>query len=424
MTHFARRTFLAGLPLGTTAALSMCRATANAADFVAKKAATPESKQVLFIWLAGGSSQFEMWDPKPGRETGGPFRAINTNLPGVRIGELMPVTAKHMDRLTVVRSMSTGISEHFQAADLISTGRPKEPTVAYPEIGVTLAKELSLGQGSLPDYVSIFRTTEGRRRADPGFLGAAHMPVHLEKSARPENIERPAELDTQRFSERAALRERLGREFLADRAGRESAEQYAAAQQRVAGMMDSVAMFDIERESQREKDRYGRSSFGRHCLLARRLLEAGIPVVKVARGFWDSHHDNFESHRELVTDFDRVFNSLLDDLEERGLLQRTLVMVLSEFGRTPKINKDVGRDHYAAAWSCAFAGAGMKRGAVYGKTDKNGVEVVDGKLNAGDLAATIFRAVGVDPLKHYQYGVRPIPLAPETAQPAKAILNL
>lgn len=423
MTHFPRRAFLQTLPLGTTAALSLCRWSAAAETNAAAKIASRESKQVLFLWLAGGASQFEMWDPKPGRETGGPFRAISTSLPGVRVGELMPRTARKLDRLTIVRSLSTGISEHGQAADLISTGRAKEPTVAYPEIGVTLAKELSPGRGTLPDYVSIFRTTEGRRRADPGFLGAAHMPVHLEKSARPENIERPSELDATRYAERAALRERFSREFLAERAGRESAEQYVAAQQRVAGMMDSVALFDVDREPQREQDRYGRSTFGRHCLLARRLLEAGVPVVKVARGFWDSHHDNFESHRELVLDFDRVFNALLDDLEERGLLQRTLVMVLSEFGRTPKINKDVGRDHYAAAWSCAFAGAGLQRGAVYGRTDKDGIEVVDGKMNAGDLAATIFRAVGIDPQKHYQYGVRPIPLAPETAVPAEAFLS-
>lgn len=424
MTHFARRTFLAGLPLGSTAAWSLCRRAAAAeTNAAAAKSASPERKQVLFIWLAGGASQFEMWDPKPGRETGGPFRAIQTSLPGVHIGELMPRTARQLDRLTIVRSLSTGISEHGQAADLISTGRAKEPTVAYPEIGVTLANELSPGRGSLPDYVSIFRTTEGRRRADPGFLGAAHMPVHLEKSARPENIERPSELDAARFAERASLRARLGREFLTDRAGRDAAEQYAAAGGRVAGMMESVPLFDIDREPQRERDRYGRSPFGRHCLLARRLLEAGVPVVKVARGFWDSHHDNFESHRELVLDFDRVLNALLDDLDERGLLERTMVMVLSEFGRTPKINKDVGRDHYAAAWSCAFAGAGLKRGTVYGRTDKDGAEVVDGKMNAGDLAATIFRAVGIDPLKHYQYGVRPIPLAPETAVAAEAILS-
>jgi len=378
--------------------------------------------QVLFLWLAGGASQFEMWDPKPGRATGGPFRAISTSVPGVQIGELMPRVAKRMHKLSVVRSLSTGISEHFQAADLISTGRPKESALDYPELGVTLAKELSRGAQQLPDYISIFRTSEGRRRAEPGFLGAAQLPIHLEKSIRPENIDRPKELSPERFAARAELRRELSRGFLSGRADRAIAAPFESAHARTAGLMESTAPFDLEREPTAVRERYGRTPFGRHCLLARRLLEAGVPVVKVARGFWDSHHDNFESHRELVPDFDRVFSTLLDDLDERGMLERTLVMVLSEFGRTPKINKDVGRDHYATAWSCAFAGARTKPGAVFGRTDKDGAQVTDGKLNAGDLAATILAAVGVDHQKHYQVGLRPVPLAPEESMPAKEIL--
>lgn len=388
----------------------------------ANGAATKPPYQVLFVWLAGGASQFEMWDPKPGRATGGPFRAISTSIPGVQVGELMPRLAKRMHKLSVVRSLSTGISEHFQAADLISTGRPKESALDYPELGVTLAKELSRGAQNLPDYISIFRTSEGRRRAEPGFLGAAQLPIHLEKSIRPENIDRPAQLSPERFAARAELRRELSRNFLAGRADRAIAEPFESAHARTAGLMESTAPFDLEREPAAVRERYGRTPFGRHCLLARRLLEAGVPVVKLARGFWDSHHDNFESHRELVPDFDRVFSTLLDDLEERGMLERTLVMVLSEFGRTPKINKDVGRDHYATAWSCAFAGARTKPGAVFGRTDKDGAQVVDGKLNAGDLAATILAAAGIDHQKHYQVGLRPVPLAPEESMPAKQIL--
>ena len=419
-----RRLFLQGALSGTAAAFcvpSLVRATE------AKSPANPQASkkpahQVLFLWLAGGASQFEMWDPKPGRATGGPFRAIQTSLAGVQVCELMPRVAQRMHKLAVVRSLSTGISEHFMAADLISTGRPKEAALAYPELGVTLAKELSVGPQSLPDYISIFRTSEGRRRAEPGFLGAAHLAVHLEKSIRPENIDRPKELSAARFEARAQLRKELSRKFLAERTDRAIAEPYEATHARTAGLMESTAPFDIEREPAAIREKYGRTPFGKHCLLARRLLEAGVPVVKVARGFWDSHHDNFESHRELVTDFDRVFSVLLDDLDERGMLDRTLVMVLSEFGRTPKINQDVGRDHYAEAWSCAFAGAGTKRGVVYGKTDKDGAHVVDGKLNAGDLAATIFKAVGIDPETHYQVGLRPVPIAPELSKPATAIL--
>jgi len=420
-----RRLFLQGALAGSVAALSAPRAAwahETPRPTTKQAAGTKPPHQVLFLWLAGGASQFEMWDPKPGRATGGPFRAISTSLPGVQVCELMPRVAQRMHKLAVVRSLSTGISEHFMAADLISTGRPKEAALAYPELGVTLAKELSVGPRSLPDYISIFRTSEGRRRAEPGFLGAAHLAMHLEKSIRPENIDRPTQLTQNRFASRAELRRELSRSFLNDRADRAVAEPYEAVHARTAGLMEATAPFDLEREPVAMRERYGRTPFGKHCLLARRLLEAGVPVVKVARGFWDSHHDNFESHRELVTDFDRVFSTLLDDLDERGMLERTLVMVLSEFGRTPKINHDVGRDHYAEAWSCAFAGAGVKRGIVYGKTDADGAHVVDGKLSAGDLAATIFRAVGVDPEKHYQVGLRPVPLATEGSQAATALL--
>ncbi len=411
-----RRAFLGGSLLGSIAGLG----------YVPRAEATAEGKkpqQVLFIWLAGGSSQFETWDPKPGRATGGPFQAIGTNLPGVQVCELMPRLARRMDQLAVIRSLSTPITEHFMAADLISTGRPKEPALAYPELGVVLARELSTGRSLLPDYVSIFRTSEGRRRAEPGFLGAAHGALHLEQSLLPENVIPPLGLPASAYQARSQLRAQLGRTFLQQRAGRELGEGYELAQERVRGLTEAAPVFDIERESQRVRDRYGRTPFGRHCLLARRLLEAGVAVVKVARGFWDSHHDNFESHRELVTDFDRVFSVLLDDLGERGLLDTTLVMVLSEFGRTPKINKDVGRDHYAAAWSTVLAGAGIRPGVVHGRTDRDGAEVVDGKVSVGDLFATIFRSVGIDPEKHYQVGLRPVPLAPEYSQAVQSVLK-
>jgi uncharacterized protein (DUF1501 family) len=187
--------------------------------------------------------------------------------------------------------------------------------------------------------------------------------------------------------------------------------------------MQSDHLFDIEKEPASVRDRYGRTVFGQQCLAARRLLEAGVPMVKVARGFWDSHHDNFESHRELVPDFDNVLSTLLTDLDERGLLDSTLVFVLSEFGRTPKINKNVGRDHYAAAWSCAFAGCGIKGGAIYGKTDADGKTVVDGEANASDVAATIYKALGIDLHKEYYSDLRPVPIAKEDASPIDEILT-
>jgi hypothetical protein len=415
-----RRMFLQGALAGT-AALTF-GGVGVAADVPAADALRQQQKRALFIWLAGGSSQFEMWDPKPGRETGGPFRSISTAVPGYHVCELMPKLAKLMDKIAVVRSLNTEISEHGQAADLISTGRPKEPALEYPEIGVVLAKELAARDSLLPDYVSFFLSTEGRRRPTTGFLGGRYAPLLLEQSMRPANIDLPAGMTETQHLEREHLRDLLSSNFACDRAGGELVTGYNSAYAKVRGLMRSDHLFDLEQEPAAMRERYGRTVFGEQCLLARRLLEAGVPMVKVARGFWDSHHDNFESHRELVPDFDNVMSTLLSDLDERGLLDSTLVIVLSEFGRTPKINKDVGRDHYAAAWSCAFAGCGIRGGAIHGKTDADGVSVADGQVNASDVAATIYKAIGISPEKHYYVGLRPVPLAKEDARAIKEIL--
>lgn len=409
--------------LGGTAAGLGLGGLGIAGEVPAAGALRNKQKRVLFIWLAGGSSQFETWDPKPSRETGGPFRSIATALPGYHVCELMPKLAKLMDKIAVVRSLNTGNTAHRPAADLISTGRPKEPALDYPEIGVVLAKELALRESKLPDYVSFFLSTEGRRRPSTGFLGGSHAPMLLEKSMLPNDINLPEGLSDQQHKERAHLRELLSSDFAQGRAGNRLVSGYNSAYAKVRGLMQCADLFDIEQEPAPVRERYGRTQFGQQCLAARRLLEAGVPMVKVARGFWDSHHDNFESHRELVPDFDNVMSTLLTDLDERGLLDSTLVIVLSEFGRTPKINKNVGRDHYAAAWSCAFAGCGIKGGAIHGKTDKEGKTVADGEANASDVAATIYKAVGIDLHKEYYAGLRPVPIAKEDAVPIDEILT-
>jgi hypothetical protein len=327
-----------------------------------------------------------------------------------------------LKHLAVVRSLNTTISEHEQAADLVSTGRPREAALEHPEIGVVLAKELAVRDGELPDYVSLFTTTEGRRRPRPGFLGADHAPLLLEKGLRPEYVERSAGMSEDRHQTREDLRAELSASFAHGRAGSELVAGYNSAYRKVRGLMRADHLFNLEREPIAVRERYGRTPFGEQCLLARRLLEAGVPVVKVARGFWDSHHDNFESHRELVPDFDHVLAVLLGDLHDRGLLDSTLVLVLSEFGRTPVINQDVGRDHYAAAWSAVLAGAGVRGGTVYGATDADGKAVTDGEVNASDLTATLYQAAGLDPRAEYYAGPRPVPLAKEDSRVIKEIL--
>ncbi|MCO6456747.1 MAG: DUF1501 domain-containing protein [Pirellulaceae bacterium] len=422
-----RRTFLRGVLAGAATTVLGGVGTAGgslglASEVPAADQLRRERKRALFIWLAGGASQFEMWDPKPGRDTGGPFRSIATRVAGYHVSELMPQLADRMDKLAVVRSLNTEISAHEQAADLISTGRPKEAALEYPEIGVVLSNELAVRDSELPDYVSMFLSSEGRRRPETGFLGGYHAPLLLEESLRPRHIDLPAGLSEAEHQQREHLRELLSSRFARRRAGEELVSGYNAAYRKVRGLMRADKLFDLEQEPAADRERYGRTAYGEQCLLARRLLEAGVPMVKVARGFWDSHHDNFESHRELVPDFDHVTSVLLDDLQQRGLLDSTLVIILSEFGRTPEINKDVGRDHYAAAWSFALAGCGVRGGTVVGKTDEDGRAVVDGQADAADVAATIYQALGIDPEKHYYVGPRPVPLAKEGARPIPEVL--
>jgi Protein of unknown function (DUF1501) len=382
-----------------------------------------QGKRVLLLWLAGGSSQLETWDPKPGRPTGGPFRAIPTAVPGVHISELMPKTARLLDRVAVVRSLDTRIADHGQAAELMQRGRRPEASVVYPDLGVVVAKELGQRDSAAPEYVSLYLATEGQRsgRPEPGFLGGRYAAMSLERSLKPENLDLPPGLSEHDHTKREHLRQYLSERF---NRGRDAAEVqgYNSTYARVRGLMKSDTLFDLEREPPAVRDRYGRTDFGQHCLIARRLLEAGVPMVKVARAWWDSHADNFESHRELVAEFDHVYTTLLLDLEERGLLESTLVVTLSEFGRTPAINKDLGRDHFASAWSCSFAGCGVKGGVVYGKTDADGQTVTDGKVGAGEVTGTVYKAVGINPKKNYHLGPRPIPLTPEGSQPIAAVL--
>ena len=408
-----RRSFLQG----TLAGLTVAAGFGTAAEPIKQR-----NRRVIFIWLAGGSSQFETWDPKPDRVTGGPFRSIPTTVPGYRVCELMPKLAGMMKHIAVIRSLNTVISEHEQAADLVSVGRPKEAALEYPELGVVLSKELGVPASELPDYVSLFTTSEGRRRPRAGFLGAKHAPLLLEKSLRPEYVDLPEGMTEARHQNREELRAALSETFAENRSGIELARGYNSAYQKVRGLMRADHLFNLDREPAKVRERYGRTPFAEQCLLARRLIEAGVPVVKLARGFWDSHHDNFESHRELVPDFDHVLSVLLDDLQVRGLLESTLVVVLSEFGRTPVINQDVGRDHFAAAWSMVMAGAGVRGGSIYGATDAEGKTVKEGEVNASDLAATIYQAAGLDLKTEYQAGLRPVPIIKEDARVIKEVL--
>jgi len=381
-----------------------------------------QQKRVILLWLAGGASQLETWDPKPGRRTGGPFRAINTSVPGVAISELMPKMAQRMNTTAVIRSLNTRNADHGGGTILMETGRATEPGLVFPDLGAMCARELGRADSKVPDYVSMYTETEGRHKGGPGFFGARYAPMFLTQGMIPPNIHLPKDLNDRDHQERSDLRRLLARKF-SDSRPNVSVGSHNLAYERVRGIMSSEKLFDVTQEPQSMRDKYGPTQFGEQCLVARRLVEAGVPFVKVARAWWDSHGQNFETHQELCADLDHCMAALLDDLRDRGLLENTLVLSFGEFGRTPNINPSLGRDHFAAAWSASLAGCGIRGGAVYGKTDADGHKVIDGEAKAGDLFATIFAALGVKHDKEYHIGARPIPISDFGCKPIKSILT-
>lgn len=413
-----RRDFLAGATAGVAAAgLGALSQPAVAAEL--KK----QQKRVILLWLAGGASQLETFDPKPGAVTGGPFRSIQTASPGVRISELMPELAKRMKHTAIIRSLNTKNGDHGSAAQTMMRGRRNEANLNYPDLGAVVARELGQADSQVPDYVAFYFATEGQNMApgSSGFLGARYAPMEMYKSMIPENIAKLPGIDAVDHKERADLRELMSQRF-ARRRQSSTLASHNEAYQRVRGLMASDKLFDVSKEPQKMRDKYGPTLFGEQVLVARRLAEAGVPFVRVARAWWDSHGQNFETHQEMVPELDHVMAALIDDLKDRGLLESTLILTLAEFGRTPQINASLGRDHFATAWSMSLTGCGVKGGAVYGKTDATGNRVTDGEIGAGELFATIYKALGINPHKNYYVGSRPVPLVDAGMKPVKDVL--
>jgi hypothetical protein len=419
----SRRGFLGTVAVGATAfaadmtVLNVLRQPLLAGEL--KK----QQKRVILLWLAGGASQLETWDPKPGAPTGGPFRSIQTSVPGIHISELMPKMAKRIKDTCIIRSLNTRNGDHGGAAKIMMRGRKDEANLKYPDLGAVLAREMGRLDSPVPDYVSFYFETEGRHMApgSPGFLGARYAPMELYKSMIPENVRRDVAISDLDHRQRGELRDLLSQRF---EQGRRSVSlaSHNGAYQRVRGLMASEKLFDVTQEPQKVRDLYGPTQFGEQVLVARRLVEAGVPFVRVGRAWWDSHGQNFETHQELAPELDHVMAALLDDLEQRGLLRHTLVITLAEFGRTPAINASLGRDHFATAWSCSLSGCGVKGGSVYGKTDATGNRVVDGEIGAAELFATIYQALGINHRKNYYVGSRPVPLTEPGTKPVKEVL--
>ncbi|MFN4258002.1 MAG: DUF1501 domain-containing protein [Gemmataceae bacterium] len=403
--HLSRRAFLKGT-LATTAGGvflnwgGLFSNTAHAAQ-VAK-----DQKHCILIWLNGGCSQFETFDMKPGRPTGGPFRPIATKLPGVHICELMPRIAEQMDKIAVIRSMRTSEVDHPGGIYLMHTGYRPTANVRYPEIGAIVAKYHGQEGTDLPTFVKV----SSNGNAGSGFLGPQYQPFHLGQDGRLppfsfSNLD-PAK-EARRNELRAFLDEHYGQLHPVE-TNRMHQEAYESARR----LQKTREVFNIDKEWDKYCNLYGESNIGRSCLLARRLVEAGVPFVEVGQSGYDTHSDNFTGHKGLVPPMDQAWAGLIVDLEQRGLLQNTLIVWMGEIGRTPNINNRAGRDHYVRAWSTALTGGGIKGGVVYGETDADGRDIKDGLVTEGDFFATIYQSLGINPKKEHYQGLRPIPVAP------------
>lgn len=413
----SRRGFLGGISagLGLASGFSGLISPAVSAELARKE------RQVLLVWLHGGASQLETWDPKPKTATGGPFRSIETSVPGVRISELLPLTARQMHRMALVRGVNTKEDDHGKGYTLMHTGRRELPGQDYPHLGSVLARFLGSEQNPLPGYIHIQPGGGGVSGGEAAFLGPKYGSLVLGNGQPPSNTTRSGALSDAGATGREALRHHLNDRFTTRRRTA-ATDAYTTTYEQALQLMQRRDVFDVTKEPARDQERYGSHDLGRHCLLARRLLESGVTFVKVSHSNYDTHNENFDFHLEQVGEFDQAFSALLDDLAARGRLEHTLVIVMSEFGRTPNINYLYGRDHWSAAWSIALAGAGIRPGTVHGKTNANGTAVVDGQVHSGHLFHTYLRAVGLDPSDPFDVNGRAIQIADPAASAIKELL--
>jgi len=417
-----RRSFMSGLSLGS-ASLAAGMGSGMGAIFTGHPALAGQlktsGKRILNIFLHGGVSQLEAWDPKPNTDTGGPFRAIPTSVPGIHISELLPYTAQQMHHLSLVRSLNTHNNDHGRGQTEMVTGRKQTPGTEYPHLGAVLAKSLTPQDFSLPGHILIRGAGPSLNKS--AYLGPKFSSVVMNDGQPPDFTQRPTTLSEEADIRRNQIRARLDARF-ANRRRSADTESYTYSYDQALELLAARSVFDATREPQADQDRYNVSEFGRHCLLARRLLESGVPFVQINHSNYDTHHENFDFHLEQLGEFDQPFAMLVADLADRGLLEETLICVMSEFGRTPKINARYGRDHWGTAWSILLGGTGIQPGAVIGKTNHNGTSVEDREVDYGHLFHTIVQAVGVDSTGEFDIGGRAYPIADPAKSPITELL--
>jgi hypothetical protein len=416
--------------------------------FAHAAAASPARKRsCVLLWMNGGPSQLDTFDLKPGHKNGGPYKEVATAVPGIKISEHLPRVARYMNKLALVRSMTSKDGDHGGATFYAHAGYTQRGPVQYPTLGALVAREAGAEAADLPPFVSIAPVRRLSAAAHgPGFLGPRYAPLivgdaasnqagsgggdPLAKALRVPNLAPHEGVAGKRLEGRLRLVRQMQDEFVAQRPSA-AARSHQTAYQRATRLMRSAAgrTFDLDREPARVRDAYGRNPFGQGCLLARRLVEGGVAFVEVslggAGGFgWDTHSNNFETVRDLSEVLDAGWSMLMHDLEARGLLDSTLIVWMGEFGRTPAINGDKGRDHFPQAWSAVLGGGGVKGGQVIGKTSAGGEAIEQRPVSVPDLLATVCLALGIDPTKANPSNVgRPISIVDKAARPLKEVVH-
>ncbi len=349
-------------------------------------------KSAILIWLGGGPATIDMWDLKPGANTGGPFRPIATN-GDFQICEHLPMLANHMDKVSIVRNMSTREADHTRGSYYMRTGYVPNPNITHPSYGSVISHQLSSTRPHLeiPPFVAVSGNSEG-----PGFLGMAWAPFAVNSNGQIRNLDMGLRPD--QMTRRVEALKAMENQFISQNRGLGAAEHAKVIDKTLRLMSsDQMAAFRVTEEPTEVRERYGaNSNFGRGCLLARRLVEAGVPFVEVGNGGWDNHQNIFPTlENNKLPELDRGLSALLEDLYQRGRLDDTAVICMGEFGRTPSINGNAGRDHWARGWSVMVGGAGMKPGIAVGQTNEDGTQVVGTSYTSEDLMATVCRAMGI-----------------------------
>ncbi len=348
-------------------------------------------KSAILLWMGGGPSTIDLWDLKPGAPTGGPFRPIRTSS-DVEICEHLPMTAQQMHHLTIVRSMSTREADHERGRYYMHTGYVPNPNIQHPSYGSVLAHELMEQRDGLqiPPFVVV-----GGNSVGPGFLGMAWAPFSVDSNGRIRNLDMG--VDETRIMQRMAVLDLIEKGFIQETRGLAAGDHQKVLKKTLDLMTsDQMAAFQVTREPEAVQERYGKTGFGRGCLMARRLVEAGVPFIEVDLGGWDNHQNIFPTLRDQkLPEMDQAMSALVEDLAQRELLQDTAIIWMGEFGRTPRINGTAGRDHWARAWSVVVGGSGLQGGIAVGKTNADGTQCETDPYTSQDLMATVCQALGI-----------------------------